>query len=94
MTICHRIQLHENIGHAHRKHAFQIMANELHMPHTTVSSMYMALQLLISAGLIWLPINHYLYLGLVIAALAAAYLLFMKKFYHLHEEYLQSMINN
>ncbi|MDE5996975.1 MAG: glycosyltransferase family 4 protein [Muribaculaceae bacterium] len=89
LTICHRIQLQENIGQAHRKHAFQIMANELHIPHTTVSSLYMALQLLISAGLIWLPINHYLYLGLVIVALAAAYLLFMKKYYHLHEEWLR-----
>lgn len=90
MTICHRIQLHENIGQAHRKHAFQIMANELKIPHTTVSSLYMAIQLLISAGLIWLPINHYFYLGLMIVALAAAYLLFMKKYYHLHEEYLKS----
>lgn len=90
LTICHRIQLHENIGQAHRKHAFQIMANELHIPHTTVSSLYMAIQMLISAGLIWLPINHYLYLGLVVMALAAAYLIFMKKYYHLHEEYLKS----
>ena len=90
LTICHRIQLHENIGQAHRKHAFQIMANELHIPHTTVSSLYMAIQLLISAGLIWLPINHYLYLGLVIVILAAAYLIFMKKYYHLHEAYLKS----
>ena len=90
LTICHRIQLHENIVQAHRKHAFQIMANELHIPHTTVSSLYMAIQMLISAGLIWLPINHYLYLGLVVVALAAAYLIFMKKYYHLHEEYLKS----
>ena len=90
LTICHRIKLHENLGEAHRKHAFQIMANELHMPHVTVSSLYMAIQLIISAGLIWLPINHYLYLGMVIVVLAAAYLIFMKKNYHLHEEYLNS----
>lgn len=90
LTICHRIKLHENLGEAHRKHAFQIMANELHMPHVTVSSLYMAIQLIISAGLIWLPINHYLYLGMVIVVLAAAYLIFMKKNYHLHEAYLNS----
>lgn len=88
LTICHRIQLHENLGEAHRKHAYQIMANELKLPHTLVSTLYMAMQLLISAGLIFLPVNHYLYLGLVIIALAAAYLLFMRKNYHLHEEYL------
>lgn len=89
LTICHRIQLHENLGEAHRKHAYQIMANELKIPHTSVSSFYMAIQLLISAGLIYLPITHYLYLGIVIAILATAYLVFMKKNYHLHEEYLK-----
>lgn len=91
LTICHRIQLHEKLGEAHRKHAFQIMANELKMPHVTVSSLYMALQLVISAGVIYLPINHYLYLGIVILLLAAGYLLFMKKYYHLHEEYLKGL---
>lgn len=91
LTICHRIMLHENLGQAHRKHAYQIMANELKIPHTTVASLYMAFQLLISAGLIYLPINQYLYLGLVIAVLAAAYLIFMNKNYHLHQKYLNSL---
>lgn len=90
LTICHRIQLHENLGEAHRKHAYQLMANELKIPHVKVSLLYMAVQLAISAGLIFIPINHYLYMGLIIVALAAAYLLFMKKNYHLHEEYLKS----
>ena len=90
LTICHRIMLHENLGQAHRKHAYQLMANELRLPHTTVSSFYMALQLLISAGLIYLPINHYVYLGIVVVVLAAGYILFMKKYYHLHAEYLKS----
>ncbi|MBD5355775.1 MAG: glycosyltransferase family 4 protein [Bacteroides sp.] len=90
LTICHRIMLHENLGQAHRKHAFQLMANELKIPHTTVSYFYMAVQLLISAGLIYLPINHYIYLGIVILVLGISYLIFMKKYYHLHEEYLKS----
>ncbi|MDE7125996.1 MAG: glycosyltransferase family 4 protein [Muribaculaceae bacterium] len=89
LTICHRIKLHENLGEAHRKHAYQIMANELKMPHVGVSSLYMAMQLVISAGLIFIPINHYVYLGLVIVVLATAYLLFMRKNYHLHEAYLK-----
>lgn len=92
LTICHRIQLHENLGEAHRKHAFQIMANELGIPHVTVSSLYMAIQLVISAGIIFLPINHYIYLGIVIIVLATAYLLFMRHNYHLHEEYLKSKV--
>lgn len=90
LTICHRIMLHENLGEAHRKHAYQIMANELKIPHTAVASFYLAVQLIISAGIIYLPINHYLYLGLVIVALAIAYIIFMKRNYHLHEEYLKS----
>ncbi|MDE6807009.1 MAG: glycosyltransferase family 4 protein, partial [Prevotella sp.] len=49
LTICHRILLHENLGQAHRKHHYQMMANELKIPHTVVSSLYMAVQLLISA---------------------------------------------
>lgn len=39
LTICHRIQLHENLGEAHRKHAYQLMANELHIPHVAVSGL-------------------------------------------------------
>ena len=27
-TIVHRVMLHENLGEAHRKHAYQLMANE------------------------------------------------------------------
>lgn len=90
LTICHRIILHENLGQAHRKHAYQLMANELKISHITVSSLYMTIQLIISTGLIFLPINHYIYLCLIITALSAAYLLFMKQYYHLHEEYLKS----
>ena len=92
LTICHRIQLHENLGEAHRKHAYQLMANELKMPHVFVSSIYMVSQLAISFGLIFIPINHYLYMGMIIVALAAAYLIFMKRNYHLHEAYLQSKL--
>lgn len=92
LTICHRIQLHENLGEAHRKHAYQLMANELAMPHVLVSSIYMVLQLAISLGLIFLPVNHYLYMGIIIAALAVAYLIFMRRNYHLHEAYLQSKL--
>lgn len=43
LTIVHRIMLRENLGEAHRKHAYQLMANELRMEHTLVSSVYMLL---------------------------------------------------
>ena len=32
LTVCHRVMLHENLGQPHRKHAFQLMANELKPP--------------------------------------------------------------
>lgn len=92
LTIIHRIMLHENIGEAHRKHVYQLMANELRMPHVLVSSIYMFLQLIISMGLVYLPINHWIYLCIVIIVLTAAYILFKKKYYYLHEEYLRTKI--
>lgn len=91
MTILHRIQLHEPLGQAHRKHAYQLMANELKMPHVLVSAIYMVLQILITAGLVWLPVNRYLYSAIVLLLLVIAYVVFMKKYYHLHEAYLASL---
>ena len=95
LTICHRIMLHENLGQAHRKHAYQLMANELKMSHPVVSLIYMVLQLLVSLGFIFLipdtAIAHWLYLFGALVVLATAYVLFMKKYYHLHEEYLASI---
>lgn len=90
LTICHRLMLHENIFEAHRKHVYQLMANELKIPHTIVSIIYMMLQLAISAGAIWLPINKWLYFVVVIAVLSCVYILFKRKYYHLHEEYLKA----
>lgn len=95
MTIFHRIMLHENLGEAHRKHAFQLMANELKMSHVVVSCIYMVLQLAISLGFIYLCPNtilaHWIYLVGAGAVLAIAYVLFKMKYYHLHEEYLASL---
>ena len=94
-TIVHRVMLHENLGEAHRKHAYQLMANELGMSHVVVSLIYMGLQLAISLVMVYLipntPLAHWIYLIVVALALATAYLLFMKKYYHLHEEYLASL---
>lgn len=88
LTIVHRLMLRENIFKAHRKHAYQIMANELKIPHVAVASAYAALQLAISLGAIYLPCNKWAYFAAVIAVLAAAYTLFMRKYYHLHAEYI------
>ena len=95
LTIIHRIMLHENLGEAHRKHAYQIMANELKIGHVKVTLLYMAMQLVVSLGFIYLcPDNvlcHWIYFVGALAVLAIAYVLFMKRYYHLHEEYLKSV---
>ena len=95
LTIIHRIMLHENLGEAHRKHAYQIMANELKIGHVKVTLLYMAMQLVVSLGFIYLcPDNvlcHWMYFVGALAVLAIAYVLFMKRYYHLHEEYLKSV---
>ena len=95
LTIVHRIMLHENLGEAHRKHAYQIMANELKIGHVKVTLIYMAMQLMVSLGFIYLcPDNvlcHWMYFVGALAVLAIAYVLFMKRYYHLHEEYLAEL---
>ena len=95
LTICHRILLHENLGEAHRKHAYQLMANELKIGHVKVSLLYMVMQLVVSLGFIYLcPSSvaaHWGYLVGATVVLAVAYVLFKKKYYHLHEEYLASL---
>ena len=103
LTICHRILLHENLGEAHRKHAYQLMANELRIGHVKVASFYALLQLAVSLGFIYrCPALasatglsrvawHWIYLAAAVALLSLAYVLFKKKYYHLHEEYLASL---
>ena len=95
LTICHRVMLHENLGEAHRKHAYQLMVNELKIGHVKVSLLYMCLQLAVSLGLIYLIPNtvvaHWIYFVCVASVLGVAYILFKMKYYHLHEEYLASL---
>lgn len=89
LTIVHRIMLHEDISQPHRKHAYQIMANELHIPHVTVSLLYMMMQAVVN--IVFLSTErHWLMFIVSIVVLSVAYCLFMKKYYHLHEETLRA----
>lgn len=89
LTIFHRLMLHENIGLPHRKHLYHLMANELRIPHVVVSVIYMVLQFLIVAGLLWLPVDHWVYFFTVIGGLAVIYIICMYRYYPLHETYLK-----
>ena len=51
-TIIQRLYEKEAIFEAHRKHLFQYLANELQMPHLTVSAIYLFIQLAITSGII------------------------------------------
>ena len=84
LTIIHRLMLHENIGLPHRKHLYQIMANELKIPHQMVSSVYMAVQAVIIVGYLYLRQEGYWYLLGSILVLTAIYIGFMHKYFHLH----------
>jgi O-antigen/teichoic acid export membrane protein len=71
------------------------MANELKIGHVKVSLLYMAMQLIVSLGFIYLcqqtVLAHWVYLIGAVIVLAVAYVLFKKKYYYLHEEYLASL---
>ena len=84
LTIIHRLMLHENIGLPHRKHLYQIMANELKIPHVVVSSVYMLVQALVIVGYFYFYSYGYWYLLATVLILGTLYVLFMKKYFRLH----------
>lgn len=81
LTILHRIKLKENIFEAHRKHAYQLMANELRMPHLLVSLLYAMLQLVLSFLVIQLPVAALI----SVLLLGVSYVLFKRKYFYLHQ---------
>ena len=82
MTILHRVLLRENLMKPHKKHVYQIKANELRMPHLVVSGIYMGLQAICCAVYIMWP--GYPTFFVIFGILAVMYLIFMKKYYCLH----------
>ncbi len=85
LTIVHRIILKENIFQPHRKHAYQIMANELKIPHVVVSLFYALLQVLIVCVYLLFKDFGYWYLGIVVLVLSFSYMIFKKKYFRLHK---------
>jgi UDP-N-acetylmuramyl pentapeptide phosphotransferase/UDP-N-acetylglucosamine-1-phosphate transferase len=84
LTIIHRLILKENIFLPHRKHLFQLMANELKIPHVVVSLVYMVLQALVSMGLI-MTSYKYEFAATMVVLFVGVYVLFMRKYYKLHK---------
>lgn len=84
MTIIHRLTLKENIFKPHRKHLYQLLANELQVSHLSVSLIYGALQLSLSI-LLSLFLRYSLIYGLcVVVLLTVTYWIFISKYFYLH----------
>ena len=94
LTIIHRLFLKENIFKPHRKHLYQILANERKIPHIVVSLLYMGVQAGIIAG--YFAVLHYgtpfvwTYIACVLAALIVVYVTVKSKWYHLHANALRT----
>ena len=86
LTIIHRILLKENITLPHRKHLYQLLANELKFPHLLVSSVYAVLQLWIVYGLMMFRAVSYWYLLVVAVMLSIVYVIVKRKYFHLHKK--------
>lgn len=84
LTIIHRIILKENIFVAHRKHLFQLMANEMKIPQLNVSLIYSGIQALILCGFYVIRVDKNLYTFLVVLFLSVLYYVVKKNYFHLH----------
>lgn len=85
LTIIHRLMLKENIFEAHRIHVFQLLANELKIPHVLVSLFYGLVQLAIVVGFVAFKAYGYWYLLVVVMFLSIGYVIFKRKYFRLHK---------
>jgi UDP-N-acetylmuramyl pentapeptide phosphotransferase/UDP-N-acetylglucosamine-1-phosphate transferase len=86
LTIIHRIYLGENLTQPHRKHLFQLLANELRFSHLFVSLLYAFLQLLIIVGLIAARSYAYVVALLSILFISSCYVVIKQRYFYLHEQ--------
>ncbi|MCD8164908.1 MAG: glycosyltransferase family 4 protein [Bacteroides sp.] len=84
LTIIHRLLLRENISQPHRKHMYQLMANELKIPHYQVALIYMGTQALFTLAYLVFRNYPYIFLIFTILTLTRIYIAFMNKYFHLH----------
>lgn len=86
LTIVHRLFRHENILEAHRSHMYQIMANELKIPHLAVSGIYMVLQTIIAAGyfFVFSDCGNWYFIS-VLVVLIVVYSVLHRKYFKLHK---------
>lgn len=83
-TLIHRIFLRERLTLPHRKHLFQIFANELNVSHLVIATVYATIQLFIIVGLILCQPYAYVFAIFSVVILSVVYILVKKRFYPIH----------
>jgi UDP-N-acetylmuramyl pentapeptide phosphotransferase/UDP-N-acetylglucosamine-1-phosphate transferase len=78
-TIVERIKLKENIFDAHRRHLYQLFANEKNISHLSVSSAYAFIQLVINGFIIFLDWNYWLIVAVIVLPFGIFYLMVKSK---------------
>lgn len=74
LTIVERIFLKENIFEAHRRHLYQLFANEKKVSHLIISAVYAAVQLLVNIFLIYSKLPVLVTVLLIFLPVGALYL--------------------
>jgi UDP-N-acetylmuramyl pentapeptide phosphotransferase/UDP-N-acetylglucosamine-1-phosphate transferase len=74
LTITERILLSENIFEAHRRHLYQLFANEKKVSHLVISSVYAVCQLLINIFLIYSQFPIWVIILIIFIPLGGIYL--------------------
>lgn len=91
LTIVHRLILHENIFGPHRKHVYQILANELHISHIKVSFLYMLLQSVINIFFLLIGNqNQGIYFLVIIVLLSCIYIYMIRNYFNMKEKSFQT----
>lgn len=85
ITIVHRVIRKEKLTEAHRSHTYQIMANELKIPHLVVSTIYALLQILVTVGLFVFAQYQCIYFVVAIVLLVGINLWLRHKYFYLHK---------
>ncbi|MDQ1772732.1 UDP-GlcNAc--UDP-phosphate GlcNAc-1-phosphate transferase [Labilibaculum sp. A4] len=91
LTIVHRLILKENIFEAHRKHVYQILANEAKVPHLIVAAGYTLVQIGINFIALYLLESDFSIVSLslfvigILLVLAFVYVAVKRKYFHLHQ---------
>lgn len=86
LTIVERLKLKENIFEAHRRHLYQLFANEKKVSHLVISSVYALFQLIINAFLIHSNLSIWIILLIIFIPAGGIYLALkwiLKKEYNL-----------